>query len=512
MRNSFLGSAWVFALLLLIPDQNRVAQATPSNVIAAGGPATVGAEVTQLRVDRFEDDREPGSLRWAIEISNADPGPNRIEISAPEVGQPLIRLNSPLPPIKGPLAIIGTAWQQDGRYTVIDGSGYLNRDLQSCPGATDGQFGTNIRATSFPGLALLDTREVTLQGLEIRNFCIGVLVLRTSYSEFIDNRFVRNIGGAGLMFSGDDGSGGSTATTTNNNKVLRNLFYENGDGLELTRGAAFNLVADNIFDAGEDNLEPSQGIEILWGNDNTVVRNEFRNYTDGLQINWGARNYIGANSFIGNAFGISVTGNANVIDGNEIRENGVGIAVRPEAAQTLNRLRRNLLADNGQLILRCWAGGSCDENLPRAGIVFGVPGLEHVEYVGSRGRGVIQNPETSPHICSSTNHLDGCQLPPQMGLQAPDLTSVQLVENALQVSGRVIGPPAMRMEVEVFSGAPGTNEGARYLGSLVISTDAQGAVEFIGRVAVADPGAAITATVTTAMGASSVFSAPIRLE
>ena len=95
-------------------------------------------------------------------------------------------------------------------------------------------------------------------------------------------------------------------------KVLRNTFLENGDGLELTRGAAFNLIADNVFDGGADNLEPSQGIEILWGNDNTVVRNRFVRYSDGLQSNWGARNYIGANVFEDNAFGISLTGAGNL--------------------------------------------------------------------------------------------------------------------------------------------------------------------------------------------------------
>ena len=49
------------------------------------------------------------------------------------------------------------------------------------------------------------------------------------------------------MLTGDDGSGNPTPTTTVHNKVLRNEFVDNGDGLELTRGAAFNLVAGNVF-------------------------------------------------------------------------------------------------------------------------------------------------------------------------------------------------------------------------------------------------------------------------
>ncbi|WP_395945504.1 NosD domain-containing protein [Brevundimonas sp.] len=482
----------------------------PIAAVAAGGPAAPTVQLTTLTVDRYDDDSQPGSLRWAVETNNTDPGKYRIEIAAPATGEAAIVLKSPLPPIKGPVAIEGMAWRQDGRYTAIDGSGYLARDLKSCPGAVDGQYGTNVRTTAFPGLALIDTRGVSLTGLEVRNFCIGVLVLRSSNNVIADNRFVRNIGGAGVMFSGDNGSGGSTSDTTNDNKVLRNSFYENGDGLELTRGAAFNLIADNVFDAGEDNLEPSQGIEILWGNDNAVVRNRFLNYTDGLQLNWGARNYIGANLFRGNAFGVSVTGASNMIDGNDIRENGVGIAVRPEVAHTANRISQNILADNGKPILRCSAGGSCSETIPRGGIVFGLPGLEHLEYVGSRGMGVVQDRTTAPHICSTENTKAGCQAAPELGQVAPTVTSVRRSGSTLTVAGQATGPASTRLTVEVFAGKPGTTEGERHLGSIVAATDAQGRADFSGQVATTAAGDAVTATVTTAAGASSPFSAPVR--
>jgi 3-dehydroshikimate dehydratase len=196
-------------------------------------------------------------------------------------------LKSALPLIKGPVSIEGRAFSRSSGHNVVDGSGYLPRDLKSCPGMVPGQYGANVRTASNPGFALVDTKGVTLRGLEIRNFCIGVLILRTSNAVIADNRIVRNIGGAGVMLSGDDGKGGSTSNTTLDNKVLRNTFLENGDGLELTRGAAFNLIADNDFDGGTDNLEQSQGIEILWGNDNTVVRNRFAHYSDGLQSELG---------------------------------------------------------------------------------------------------------------------------------------------------------------------------------------------------------------------------------
>ncbi|CAN5454316.1 right-handed parallel beta-helix repeat-containing protein [soil metagenome] len=491
--------------------QAPAAPPKPIAAVAAGGPADGGPEAIVLRVDREADDEQPGSLRWAITTNNAEPGRYRIEIAAPDGSPQRIVLKSPLPPIKGPVTIEGKAFARDGRRSVIDGSGYLARDLKACPGLVPGQYGTNVRTTNLPGLALIDTRGVMLSGLEIRGFCIGVLVLRTSNAVIVDNRIVRNIGGAGVMLSGDDGKGGSTSNTTLDNKVLRNVFLENGDGLELTRGAAFNLIADNDFDGGVDNLEPSQGIEILWGNDNTIVRNRFSNYSDGLQLNWGARNYIGANVFRRNTLGISVSGAANLIAGNDIRGNGIGVAVRPEARRTANRISQNIITGNGQPIQRCSAGGSCDPRLVRGGIVMGVPGLEHVSYVGSRGMGVVFDKAGAAQICQTPGAPAGCHQAPEFGLAPPRLTSAQTSNGVVSIQGSAEGPPTTALVVEIFANPPGAAEGERYLGAIHAATDAQGQATFAGEVAAAKSGQAITATVTTSAGATSAFSGPISL-
>ena len=508
-------SPWLVTLIVLQGGtalaQTPAASPKPIAAVAAGGPAEVGPETTMLLVDREADDEAPGSLRWAITQNNTDPGRYRIVIAAKPGAAPHIVLKSPLPPIKGPVALEGQAFGRDGRHSVIDGAGYLPRDLKSCPGAVPGQYGTNVRTSNFPGLALIDTRGVVLTGLEIRGFCIGVLVLRTSNSVIADNRIVRNIGGAGVMLSGDDGKGGSTSNTTLDNKVLRNTFLENGDGLELTRGAAFNLIADNDFDAGTDNLEPSQGIEILWGNDNTVVRNRFAHYSDGLQLNWGARNYIAANVFRDNAFGVSVTGAGNMVEGNDIQGNGIGIAVRPEAKRAVNRISQNVIAGNGLPIQRCSAGGSCDPKLPRGGIVMGAPGLEHGDYVGSRGMGVVFDQAGAARVCQTPGVPTGCHEAPEFGLKPPNLSSARAAGQGVSVQGSVEGPADKALVIEVFANPLGGVEGGRYLGTIKATTDADGNASFMGEVASAARGAWITATVTTSGGASSVFSAPVIL-
>ncbi|MEH0194289.1 NosD domain-containing protein [Caulobacter sp. CCNWLY153] len=471
--------------------------------MTAQAQTVVAADSRQvLTVDHYADDGQPGSLRWAIETSNGQPGHYRIEITPVGQGALTLRIDRPLPPIKGPVKIEGTAWKADGRFTAIDGSGYIKRDLKDCPGANPAEYGTNVRTTTKPGLVLIDTREVELTGLEVRNFCIGVLVLRTSNSSIHDNRIVRNIGGAGVMFSGDDGQGGSTATTTINNKVLRNVFYENGDGLELTRGAAFNLVADNVFDAGEDNLEPSQGIEILRGNDNTVVRNLFQNYTDGLQINWGSRNYLGANIFRANGFGVSLTGEGNIVDGNTITGNAVGVAVRPEAGATANRISRNSIFANAAPISRCSAGGSCDPKLAKGGVVLGLPGLEHASFVGKRGYGVSTDTSKMARICPEAQP---CQGLPNGGQAAPVIARIKVGK----AEGHVQTSPGQAVTVELFANqTAGTNQGQTFVADQVVSADAEGLARFSIQLPQTVFGKILTATATSAGGATSSFSAP----
>src|SRR5215471_2721104 len=410
----------------------------------AGAQSPAAPEV--LRVTRTADDGNEGSLRWAIERNNAAPGRFRIDLDPAGAAPYLIKLASPLPAIKGPVAIEGAPWKRSGEFVALDGSGYIeDKGPQTCPGAVAGQYGANVRTTTNPGLALVDTQGVEISGLEIRNFCIGVLIHRAS----------------------GNGNGSPTATTTVHNKVQRNEFLDNGDGLELTRGAAFNLVADNVFRSTAANPEPSQGIEILLGNDNVVVSNRFEGYSDGLQINWGHRNYIAANIFTNNTFGLSLSGAGNIVDGNVISGNAVGIAVRPAPDMTMAWISRNAIYGNGQKIERCFAGAP------------------------------------------------NCQAPPNGGLAAPTLERVRKRAGELTVQGELRGKPLSRFTVEVFGNrTAGSGEGEIFLGEVVTTSDAEGLGKFsltVDASKLAAMPASFTATLTSAYGATSEFSQPVAL-
>jgi 3-dehydroshikimate dehydratase len=458
-----------------------------------------------LRVTSSLDDGSPGTLRWAIQTSNATPERDTIEL---ETDGP-ITPTAPLPAIKGPALIVGAAWGRTGALSVIDGSGYVPPGgPESCPGATAGQYGANVRTMSLPGLQLIDTDDVEIAGVEIRRFCIGVLINRATRVHIHDSRVVENRGGAGVMLTGDDGQGNPTSTTTVHNKIVRNEFIDNGDGLELTRGAAFNLVADNVFRSTASNPEPAQGIEILRGNDNIVSGNRFEGYSDGLQINWGDRNYISANTFTGNTFGLNLTGVGNIVDGNTIIGNRVGIAVRPAEPSTVVRLTRNRLSGNGQEIARCEAGGSCDPKAPKGAMAFGVPGLEHASFVGSRGRGNTPAAATLQHICP--DNTAACQAAPNAGATAPTLTAARLDGSALVVTGDFSAVPTKLYVVEVFGNIdPGSHEAQSFLADSPVLTDGDGKATFTVRVEwqIGDHRLySVTATVTSSDGATSPLS------
>lgn len=490
------------------------------------------AEQTQVSPDQIltvtstADDGSAGTLRWALEKNNLNPGHYRIEIALKENKPMVIKPIKPLPPIKGPVSIIGTNWLKDGKYAAIDGSDYIKPvDPRACPGAVPGQFGANVRTTSFPGLVLQDTHDVTLQGIEVRNFCVGILINRASNNIIEDSRITANHGGAGLMMTGDDGKGNSTATTTQRNKIIRNIFTNNGDGMEATRGASFNLIADNLITTDEvNNKEPSQGLEMLWGNDNEIIHNHFENYSDGVQLNWGNNNYIAGNLFNNLSSAVTLSGTGNMVSGNRMMNNRVAVSVRPQGepgkngqfginritGPAIDRISENIMINNGLDIKRCFAGGSCLPGFAGA-IVFNVPGLEHAAFMGNRGGGISNDTSHLEKICAIDGNIPGCEKTPNKGQLAPELSQVIIHNHQLTVSGSVAGEANTLYRVEFFSNSqPSMNEAENFLGYEMVPVNSHGVGEFTEQLTLPDgvKVANVTATATTNDGATSPLSTP----
>lgn len=489
---------------------------------SANQPA--GSSQDVLDVISSADNGATGTLRWALETNNRNPGHYQIHLHSVDNKPLVIKPEKPLPEIKGPVAIINTDWLKNGQYAAIDGGAYVKGNgPQSCPGAVSGQYGANVRTTTMPGLVLRDTQGVVLQGVEVRHFCIGVLINRASDNVIEDSRIVENRGGAGIMLTGDDGKGNSTATTTQRNKIIRNTFINNGDAMEATRGASFNLIADNFITTDKvNNQEPSQGLEMLWGNDNEIIRNHFENYSDGVQINWGNRNYIAANTFTHLSSGVTLSGSGNIVDGNIMTDNRVAVSVRPQGepgkdgtfginritGPAVNRITANIMVDNGKDIKQCFAGGSCLPGYAGA-IVFNVPGLEHAAFIGNRGGGISDDTSKLEKICAIDGNVAGCEKTPNKDQKPPVLTRVTRKGNQLMITGQVHGDAGTLYRVEFFANSQtAQDEAEHYLGYTQVPLNASGAGDFTWQTTLT-PGqrvANVTSTATTNDGATSPLS------
>src|SRR5262249_58341938 len=113
--------------------------------------------------------------------------------------------------------------------------------------------------------------------------------------------------------------------------------------------------------------------------------------------------------------------------------------------RTMAWISHSAIYGNGQKIERCFAGGSCDPDIRKGGIVFGLPSGEHERYVGKRGVGVAPAPGSLAKICP--DGAPNCQAPPNGGLAAPTLQPVRKPAGKLILQRYLRGKPPARLTV-----------------------------------------------------------------
>jgi 3-dehydroshikimate dehydratase len=142
-----------------------------------------------------------------------------------------------------------------------------------------------------------------------------------------------------------------------------------------------------------------------------------------------------------------------------------------------------------------------------------LPGLEHENFVGSRGKGVTPNPATMLRICPQA--APACQPAPNRGLLRPVLTAVREAVSAIEVTGTIKGSPSSRYLVEVFGNATAIEgDGEQFLDDTAVFTDDNGVAAFslrIDRPRLAGL-RALTATMTSDDGATSAPGAPLLIK
>jgi hypothetical protein len=265
------------------------------------------------------DDSGDGSLRWAIEQANGNPGPDRIIF----IVSGIISLTSGLPDINDDGTVIDASSQWDGIWPggqpgiTLDGAG-----------AGDGVV----------GLPISGANNCRIRGLFITNF--------TSSGVFIDgeSNFIGGIGeGHRNVISGNNlgvGIGGSSA---NNNRVLGNYIGTDvdgttalgnaGEGVLIGGGAQSNTIGGTT--EGEKN--------IISGNGNNGV------FIDGS----GTNNNIVSSNYIGtDVNGTAALGNS----GNGV---SIGGGAQSNTIGGITEGERNIISGNGDGV---WLGDSGTDN------------------------------------------------------------------------------------------------------------------------------------------------------
>jgi len=487
--------------------------AAPAGMLALFCAHTALAET--FRVTSAADDATPGTLRWALERNNARPprsaAINRIEIQGPL----LVKLARVLPPIHGPVVIAGVGPAEERTEpgirgslpktaaAIIDGSAMVDMSTTaSCP-AEDGKGdGPNVRSLQKPILAVVDSGGVEITGLEIRNACIGVMLLRSRDNRIHHNIIHDMVGAAGVLITGDagDAAGSATAGRSIDNLVESNVIYDTGDGAECTRGSSRLTFRGNLFyQSSPDTVSPrSQGVECAnTGNDDIrFIGNVFRGYSDGLQLNRATRVLVEGNTITDSTYGITASGTA-IIRGNTIRGNRMGIGPAATAHVTITQ---NRIFDNGKpiLALRTSAGGTTDPASPALlGIDVGVDGV---------------TPNDNGDKCA--DKLPDCDTVQNYPVLSAD--SSWSADGKITLRGELSSRPNVPYTLEFFASekpnAAGHAEGQFYMGTEMVTTDATGRAAFAFRPRTGDPlgdhgsRAVFTATATSTEGRTSEFS------
>jgi 3-dehydroshikimate dehydratase len=531
------------------------------------------ASAAVFRVTNYNDSG-PGSLRQAILDSNRTPGPNVIEIELAGASPRIIKVQGQfLPPLKGPVVVKvvgpsvpapatppadaavdagGRSGRGGGRgsapvtpaqaleMVILDGSGLVKpRTPADCPGATavynaqtsaweysaPSGTGPNVRGYYGAGLTVHDSKDVEISGLEIRNFCIGVAAVRSSNVDIHDVKIVDSHGAAGVIFTGDDGSGGRTELSFNN-RLTNSVLLDNGDGFEFTRGTHDSLLQGNVISLTQPLPENGNAVEFASsGDNNAVIGNTFSHYAD-TAVTVGGNNHTirdnrfvknegnalrasGANLLIvGNTFvdnggsAMSVSGSGTVVVDNVITGNsGPGVVIGSPAV----RVTRNSIYNNSHLGIDADAGNG------RGGARGAVP-------AASRGNAAADN--NAPPTGRAA--AEPVKLP-----EAPVIDgSSRWTADGIAIGGSVNGLPNRAYTVEIFvSHGPdrhsgdekGWGEGEKYLATAAAKTDASGKGVFAVALRLTDPfgdgqtAGYVAATSTDSDGSTSRFGRAVLL-
>ena len=496
------------------------------------------ANADTFLVNRADDNGGKHTLRWAIEQSNAinlgdpDAAGNRILIAAASAGtKPFVikPTGDFLPPLVGPVVVQGVRTGAPGSppSIILDGSGLIRpRTPGDCPGATHtydfargawvttqvNGSGPNVRGYYGGGLAVHDSHDVEITGLEIRNFCAGVVGVRSNNINVHDVRLVDHHGAAGLIFTGDNGTAGVTALSFNN-RLANSVLLDNGDGFEFTRGTRDSIAEGNYIALTQPLPEDGNAVEFANpGSNNSLIGNVFTKYRiTSVSLNAGGSNHIVRDNDISFNLGpgLSVNGPGSVISNNNISDNG-GTAVALTGSG--QRFAENTVHNNSGI-------GVSITNNATVGVT-----ISRNSIAGNAGLGIDLAP-TGPNpndlAAACADGFPDCDTGPNGKQNFPVLdASSRWTASGVVLNGSLASRPNQTYAIEFFASRAadpsGFGEGEVYIGSIAVTTDSSGNATITASLSGGSPlgnatSGYFTATATDPGGSTSEFSQALQL-
>jgi hypothetical protein len=488
--------------------------------------------------DNSDDGSDPGSLRYAL--SNLAAGGNTINFAIS--GSTTIAVSSSLPAITQQVSILG--------FTQ-GGSGYNGPPLIVLNGAS---VGFNVDGLSFA--AGSDGSEV--QGLVIQQFQFGcgIFINRASGIQVVGNFIGTDQSGTAALgnydgvclFQGANGNTVGGTSTGSANVISGNAHY----GVDLAFGASGNVVLGNLIGTdktGTASLGNRAGVLITAGATGNTVggassgsANVISGNIDGIDLGPDTTgtviqgNFIGtdktgtvalANTYAGvaiysgasgNTVGGTTSGSANVISGNGL----TGVYLLGSGTSN-NVVLGNKIGTDVSGTASLGNGAGVLVAYGATGNTIGGTAANSGNLIAFNGKGVVvnENDTTGNSILGNSirsNSGPGIDLGndgltanganprsfPNNGQNTPILTSA----SGTTVTGTLTSAASTTFRLEFFaSPASGpASQGATFLGSLDVTTNASGQAFFTASVSAIPANSVVTATATNlTTGDSSEF-------
>ena len=443
------------------------------------------------------------TLRAAIQQANATTGADTINFAIPGTGVKTIAVGAaglgPLPTITDPVTINGYTQPGSSPNTLAVGdNAVLKIEL-----AGNGAIGSALEITHVSGSSVI-------KGLVINRFGEGIDI----HGDTVGNRIEGNFIGtdpSGTIDKGntDDGvnifGGASENVVGGTAPAARNVISGNTFNAVFVSGANNNMIQGNYVGTDKTGTKALANGDGPGGGAAVSINNSSGNTVGGTTA--GARNLISGNKsdgvaifdsrsqdneVLGNRIGTTANGTGALGNG------GAGVFIQGSNNSVGNGTAggSNTIAFNGKdgVEVQFGTGNAISRNSIFSNVGLGIDLVGGVEDAAGRTANDLDDPDQGPNTLQNK----------------PVLSSAKTVSGKTTIKGALnSGHQGFDYLIQFYSNPSGTDEGKKFIGQKIVTTDGIRNATFTFSPATAvSAGQTITATATDSFVGHSEFSAP----